>query len=352
MMAREIGSEFWFTEKGTEYRVPEKTYLSGRTALTAIILDLKNRGVKSVGLPDYLCESMIEPFLRQNIKPEFYTVQRSREGLTISFDALKSFDVVMLVNYFGFMTDKINRLALLCQRLGKIVILDLTHDVFSSVSNHLVDYAFGSYRKWTGVEVGFASGRRSAQLVSWSVSNEGAQYLALREQARNIKRIFVDGGYVDEELRHKQLDLFERAEDQLDREYISDTDASNKSRLASLNVDYIKKRRRDNASVIYSQFQYVQTCVPMFTEIPCDAIPLAVPVLVPQEKRDSLRAYLRGNGIFCPVHWPVSAYHKAGDDAFRVYNSEISLACDQRYDAEDMARTMEMIKQWEIITSE
>lgn len=351
MMAREIGSEFWLAEKGTKYRVPEKTYLSGRTALTAIILDLKIRGVRNVGLPDYLCESMIEPFLRHNIKPAFYPVQRTLDGLTISLDALQSFEAVMLVNYFGLMRDQINSLAISCQRLGKIVILDLTHDVFSSVSDYSADYIFGSYRKWTGIEFGFAFGNRSAHLMSWPLSNYGLQYLALREEARNVKQLFVNGGYVDDELRHKQLDLFESAEDLLDREYISDTDERNKSRLASLNVDYIKKRRRDNASAIYSQFQHMKICAPMFEEIPYEAIPLAVPIFVPHEKRDSLRAHLRKNGIFCPVHWPLSVFHKTADEAVRIYTSEISLVCDQRYDTEDMARTMEMIKQWENTTS-
>ena len=352
MKEREIGSEFWNFEKGKGHKLPKKTYLSGRTALTAIILELKKEGIKEIGLPDYLCESMIEPFLRQKMKIGFYPIQRNKEGLDIPLETIRSFEAVLLVNFFGFMNDQIKTVTLECQQLGVKTIVDLTHDVLSNPANYLADYIFGSYRKWTGIEIGFAAGNRVDQLTTWPVSNEGTQYLSLREQAREVKRLFVSSGYKDEKLRHTQLDLFERAEELLDREYISDTDDENKERLISLDFEYIKNRRKENASVIYSQIQQISSCVPMFHEIPDNATPLAVPILLPKESRNSLRTYLRKHGIFCPVHWPITALHRAEDSANSIYSSEISLVCDQRYDAEDMTYIMEMIKQWERITSE
>lgn len=352
MMTKEIGSEFWRSETGAEYRLPGKTYLSGRAALSAIILDLQKRGVTCVGLPDYLCESMIEPFLRRDMNVGFYSVGMNHNGLTIAADILQPFGAVLLVNYFGMMARQINALADECKHMGISVIRDLTHDVFTDAAPCQADYTFGSYRKWTGVELGFASGDCASDLTTWPISEDGIQYLALRDKARNIKHRFVDGGYEDETLRHTQLELFEKAEELLDREYISDTDECNKSRLSSLDADDIAKKRQENARALYGDFKHLKICIPMFSEMPDDAVPLAVPVLIPQEKRNALRSYLREHGIFCPVHWPVSSLHKAGSDACRIYNSEISLVCDQRYGTEDMTRTMEMIKQWEKITSE
>ena len=146
MKEREIGSEFWNFEKGKGHKLPKKTYLSGRTALTAIILELKKEGIKEIGLPDYLCESMIEPFLRQKMKIGFYSMQRNKEGLDIPLETIQSFEAVLLVNFFGFMNDQIKTVALECQQLGVKTIVDLTHDVLSDPANYSADYIFGSYR--------------------------------------------------------------------------------------------------------------------------------------------------------------------------------------------------------------
>lgn len=69
-----------------------------------------------------------------------------------------------------------------------------------------------------------------------------------------------------------------------------------------------------------------------------------VPVLVPGGKRDELRRYLIKNEIYCPVHWPVSDYHRLDNKEQFIYDNEISLVCDQRYTEEDMYRMVKKIK--------
>ena len=351
MIVREIGSEFWNAEYGDTKPFCKKTYLSGRTALMAIILDLKSRGIKNVCLPDYLCESMIEPFQRERMEIGFYPVQKSEDGLGFSLDIIENFDAVMLVNYFGFTTEMVRTLIFECKRLGKTIILDQTHAVFTDAFDNVADYIFGSYRKWTGIEAGFTAGIRQQTLLSWELSDDGAKYLSLRDQARKIKKTFVKSNYSDEALRRRQLVLFEKAENFLDRNYLSDTDRMNKSLLESLDVEYIKNRRRDNAETIYEQLQQIETCTPLFSGLSDRIIPLAVPILVPNERRDSLRTHFKEHGIFCPIHWPLSGLHKVGEEAKKIYSKEISLVCDQRYNTKDMIRMMEIIKRWEKITS-
>ena len=67
-MINEIGSEFW-KENKKYLNENERLFLSGRTALDAIIKDSKKEHIiKSALLPSYCCHTMIEPFLRNDIK--------------------------------------------------------------------------------------------------------------------------------------------------------------------------------------------------------------------------------------------------------------------------------------------
>lgn len=348
---KEIGSEFWAAETGGSSPFNRKTYLSGRTALTAIILDLIRRGLKKVCLPDYCCESMVEPFLRQGMEIRFYKVSKTGTGIAFSFEETSQYDAVLLVNYFGFMTSEMKALLRTFKNAGISTILDLTHAVFSVEMESGADYVFGSYRKWTGAEAGFASGRLSGRLPAWDLNETGVHYLMLRENARRTKAEFVAGKYNSEALRQKQLSLFGEAEEYLDRSYLSDTDAENKRKISLLHTDFIKNKRRENAKTIFSFFSGLKLCEPVFPFLPDDCVPLTVPILVADGKRDSLRAFLREHGIFCPVHWPLNDIQQAESGALRLYEEELSLVCDQRYNIPDMTRMMEMIIQWEMTAS-
>ena len=60
----EIGSEFWKYNK-KYISENEELFLSGRTALDAIIKDiLSEYRIESALLPSYCCHTMIEPFIR------------------------------------------------------------------------------------------------------------------------------------------------------------------------------------------------------------------------------------------------------------------------------------------------
>lgn len=359
MKSREIGSEFWEPDSVTEplscvdseFSV-RKTYLSGRTALTAIISDLQRRQIRSVCIPDYCCESMIEPFMRQGMDLSFYPVSKNDEGLTISVEEAFDSDAILLVDYFGFMSSEIRAAIQKCHEAGKVIILDNTHAVLSDAKGLSVDYIFGSYRKWTGIEAGFVEICHQGVLPTWQLNEQGSRYLMLRKEARKVKSLFVEDGYSNEELRKEQLSLFEKAEELLDREYISDTDKENKARLGLMNARFIKDRRQKNAGIIYSYFPQLKICKPLFSEMSDEVVPLTVPIMAPENRRDSLRNYLRKRGVFCPVHWPVSNMHRVGNKAIQIYREELSLVCDQRYDGSDMTRMMEMVKQWELTTSE
>ena len=69
-----------------------------------------------------------------------------------------------------------------------------------------------------------------------------------------------------------------------------------------------------------------------------------IPILVPGHKRDELRRSLIADNIFCPIHWPVSQYHVLDEKTRAIYENELSLVCDQRYNEDDMNRIADAIR--------
>ena len=87
-------------------------YLSGRTALAAILDDIEAPDpVKRAYLPSYCCESMIEPFLRKGIEVFFYSVGLSDQNkFEVEYDYNHGCDVVLVMHYFGFIQEQIQEI--------------------------------------------------------------------------------------------------------------------------------------------------------------------------------------------------------------------------------------------------
>lgn len=101
-----------------------------------------------------------------------------------------------------------------------------------------------------------------------------------------------------------------------------------------LGTVFLRQKRRENAAVL---LEYVRDLA-IFPTLFQEDCPLFVPICVPAEKRDALRQFLGERGIYCPVHWPVSALHRLTARTRTTYETEVSLPCDQRYGTAEMHR--------------
>lgn len=331
----EIGSEFWCTPTtGTENSLfPEQTqwYLSGRCALRAIIKELKT--CRTVAMPSWCCVSMVKPFVDAGIKVRFYPVYWDGDLIQ---EPRHDCDALFLMDYFGYASAPLD----IADYRG-IVIRDVTHSIFAAEYTD-ADYYFGSLRKWVGVWTGGYAWTRDGHALPMEYADD-LGYTALREKAMQQKNRYING-YPDAQ-GHRVTDkgylkLFAAAEDCLDHVGIAPA-AERDVRLAELmDVKAIKARRRSNAAVLRAAFPE-WLVFPEMMETDC---PMFVPVLVPDGKRDALRSFLIKYEIYCPVHWPVSEYHVLSSRELELYENELSLVCDQRYDTEDMQRIAEMIK--------
>ncbi len=329
MIMREIGSEFWDipTIEAENDLFPESTqwFLSGRSALQAIIDSIE--GAKSVSMPSWCCESMVDPFLKAGIEVHYYPVYHD-EGLVQEIDSCS--DILFLIDYFGYTSSLPDISA-----FRGIVIRDVTHSLFSATYSD-ADFYFGSLRKWCGIWTGgYAWSKAGHKLLAKTIDNTG--YTTLRKRAMQLKSSYIHGG----EVKNKEyLTVVEEAEDCLDKAGIVLAADRDEELAKRLDIGFLKSRRKTNAKVLFQAFSNWL----IFPDPSPTDTPMFVPIFVPDGKRDALRQYLIRNEIYCPVHWPLSGYQRLDDRTEYIYQNELSLVCDQRYEEEDMYRIVETIK--------
>ena len=105
---KEIGSEFCdtttfnntdnnldFINIGTD----NKLFMSGRTAIDYIIKNI-NESKRIVYMPDYLCESMVEPFKNNGYIIKYYEVDIKNNKYLIDVDT--DCTIFFAMSYFGY----------------------------------------------------------------------------------------------------------------------------------------------------------------------------------------------------------------------------------------------------------
>lgn len=345
-MKNEIGSEFW--RKDIEYFKGDDTFfLCGRTALDAIIKDaIKNHGIKRALLPSYCCHTMIEPFIRNNIKVRFYDVYIGNNGLlTANIPDAEDNEILYIMKYFGDVyldgTEFVNTDSWNC------TLEDLTHSCFCSQYNSNAEYTFESYRKWFAVD-GVAIARKAKGSIDKPSGSVNQQFLYLRHAAFNLKNKYMHGEKIE---KKEYLNLFSEAEGYLEKNYANfSADINSIICLADFlqQSSEMRKRRKRNADILYHGIKYLKNNLLTVTDFSKPGeCPLFFPIIVLNGERDVLKQYLIEHNVYCPVHWPITEYHKdLTQKAKELYEKEISLVCDQRYDDDDMYRIVHLIQKY------
>lgn len=328
----EIGSDFWNTEKtNTEF------FLSGRTAEEYIIRDiLETRIIKSALLPSLCCYTMIEPFLRNNIPVNFYDVI-SDDGLRAVLPEKRDNEILLYLDYFGYGRVK----GLETVKDWDVTIEDCTHSWIRKNGTD-ADYSFISFRKWTGFTAIARADKKNERFVIKQDNEQSIRYEKNRKKAMELKRDFLEYGVG---VKESYLTQFQCAEELLASDYIGYRPAyESLVQLLSLNENAIRKKRRWNSRVLYEGLKDIKQIKFLIAELSDLDVPLNVPVLIENGLRNKLRRYLIDHDIYCPIHWPLSELHTISMNAKEIYDKEISLVCDQRYNTSDMKREVRLIK--------
>lgn len=349
---KEIGSEFWtgctpLDGQGVESLLPfgfnTQYTLCGRTGLEIIVSDIlavKNRQFK-VYLPSYCCHTMIEPFITHGMKVVFYDVVKGENGIQRNFDSDNDCEIVFLMDYFGYVDTETVKLSKQQKDKGKILIYDATHSFFcSDIDYSHYDYVFGSFRKWIGVNAGFCC--KKTAWIHRPELKQNANYISLRNKSFESKAQFMAGYEVDKQIF---LSNFRKAEEYLESTYRNYApDEASLRAIFTLNTDFLKTKRRENAEKLINAFSMNEGIVRSMPHRLSDQdCPLFVPLDVYPHKRTELRMYLVKNCCYLPVHWPVSGLHSIDEKTSYLYEHELSCICDQRYDKQDIDRLIYVI---------
>ncbi len=357
-MLSEIGSNFWlnpnqpfnecplgtpeqFNCKGSDY-----VWLStGRSAISFVIKAIEERKPdikKAAVLPSFTCDTVFEPFLKLGYEVYYYPIEKD---LTTASDSVletvfkHDASIVLFHRYFGFNTldGQVDRMCDILRGLGKFTIEDCTQCLYSGIPRAKSDFTVGSIRKWTGTpDGGFA-------VCHSGVFGNKPEKPDYELEAAKVKASYAKYDYLFEQKGDKteMLALYRKAEDILDRqnEIYSISPMSAKVQ-ASLNIGDLVNKRRNNFNILGSSLKGL--IQPVFSLEGNQAVPLYYPVLV--EDRTSLQKHLVQNEIYAPVVWPKDEQQPVQCEAAEnAYEQLLCIPIDQRYDAEDMGRIVDVI---------
>lgn len=333
---REIGSEFWLEREPVAVSDRDGCYvLSGRTAIDLIIQDIvKTSSVRSVYMPAWGCDSMIAPFARRNIQVDFYDVCFDGQ-LQCHTDSLYHTDIFYVTNYFGYENTLDIDVVRQFKSKGAIILYDRTHSFLMENDPYLdlADYSFASIRKWMGMIGGaVGNGVKDCKLKPYP-------HLECKERAMRMKKAFIEGdGSID---KQTFLNLYSEFGHHLAEDYQNyEMDDLSYALYKLEDLSAMRRKRRENAKYLHEHLKGVR----FIGELNDNAVPLFVPVFFDSsEQRNAVRKKLIEAQIYCPIHWPKPAMIPADFEANKIYDTELSLICDQRYDLKDMARIVTQI---------
>ena len=243
-------------------------------------------------------------------------------------------DVVIPVNYFGVRSGQ-------CWRTWRernpcILVEDHSHDPVSGWAREsTADYAFASLRKTLPVPDGaILWSPRGLPLPSTGNSESAAS--ALKLAAMLWKREYLLGTSTPD------AKSTYRAWQQEGERAFDESPVSFATHLSQKYLSYgvpakWRKRRIANTNSLLSKLQGASGLRPIFSDWPRGAAPLgAVLEFDSRERRDAIRERLQRHGVYCPVHWPVTA--RCDPAARDLAGRLLTIPTDQRYTAQDMEK--------------
>lgn len=299
------------------------TLAAGRHALLIAAEELLHRRARRIALPDYLCQTMVEPFAGR-LDISFYPLTDSLEPRQGAFDAVQAGDAVLVCDYFGRKVPEgtVSEVARAHHR-GVLVVSDTTHGPFTPPAWPF-DLGVISLRKTLPLHDGavLVGALIHPSKVSGTLSPDQVRS---REAAATSKRICVEAGQ-DASGPAGHLSAFEAYLDTVREPTRMSSESA--TVLTMLDLAALARRRTDNSRALLKQLPVSAQPLPGYNES------ASAFVVVQVQSARLAQAALAAQGIFCPIHWPQPIELEG-----RPWRTDLlSIPVDHRYDADDMAR--------------
>lgn len=329
-------------------------FSSGRAALYAALQAESKDGYLKLVIPDYLCKSVADTAIDCRIDFCFYHIlDNLYPDMEKMFEALQSNDkatdskhkiAIILINYFGLLDleDIIKTIRL--KAPDTIIILDDVQNFYGFNMESDFDYAFTSLRKWFPLPDGgilkigtrrSENGRPSILPVIDKMTDRNlfVSYKLAGNSLKNYRQLIQDEVY---------LELIDKGEKLLDQNYkcmISDISYYLFDTYVKENMKKIQEIRKENAKILHEELEK-RGIYHIYAK---ERTPLFVPIFVDATKRDAIRSKMFEKNIYCPIHWKSFTLPNGNHISGKLYDTQISLICDQRYSGEDMKKILRTI---------
>lgn len=328
-MQKVMGGEFGINEEllkevtGDKLDIP---YSSGRHALFTI-LNSENSltGGHTILIPNYICDSVVRTVKEAGWNYVFYSVKDNLEFNDEEILNYPHIAAVLVINYFGIIDLK-TKIRNIKELRPDIIIIEDDVQAFFEYKKSEADYSFTSLRKWFPCPDGALINTKRKLKRDSIDSCKWSQY----KLAGNILKQY--DYLVDDSIC---LELLKKGEDLLDINFHSKCSNASNLIFCNTNLDEVSGRRKKNAEFLHEELLKLNV-KHVYRK---DSVPLFIPIYI--ENRNSLRKEFFANSIFTPVHWPRISDELNGMND--IYDIELSLICDQRYELDDMRRQIEVL---------
>jgi hypothetical protein len=288
---------------------------NGRTCLNII---LKHVNAKSVYIPYYCCDSLLEAVYENKLKIIFYSINEKFEPTNLP--KLKSDELFIYINYFGL---KRSYSKYLIEFFGEQVIIDNTHDYFAKGNS--VGSSFNSSRKYFGVPDG-------AYLYT-NVDTSGPLL-------RNIN--FITDHLV-QRLDGRQQEAFESFQKNEMLQNCKPFKISKFSEeiLNGINYDLIAEKRRRNYKIYHRELKDLNELNDI--SIADDTVPFCYPFM--RGGMIDLSLFYENN-VYIPILWKEVLYriHEGYHWEKKITRQILPLPIDHRYDEVQLKYVINLIK--------
>lgn len=312
---KEIGGYFELElSKTIEYYSELLKLNSGRNAFKYI---LKTKKTKKVFIPNYICDSVIEPLEELLINYEFYNIDSNFE--IVQNIELQENEIIFYVNYFALKSKYIKKLV---DQYGDRLVIDNTQAFFEKPLKG-IDTIY-SPRKFFGVSDG-------GYLHTNKFLDETFEQ---DESYSNSIQLF---GRIDKNASTFYND-YQKAEQTLINQPIKQMSKLTQNILSSVDYENVNKKRKENFKYLHKKLGNINL---VNIQNDLDFVPFVYPLMVDDE---SLRQILIENKIYVAKYWDEVLNREGTTNIESSYvNQIIPLPIDQRYNVNDMAKISSII---------
>jgi len=279
---------------------------SGRNCLYYL---LKVEKINKIYIPNYVCNAVMEPLKKLNIKYEFYNIDKKLE--IIQDIKLNKNEYILYVNYFALKDKYIKKLI---KKYKNKLILDYTHSFFKYPYKNI--YTFYSPRKFFGVaDGGFLYTNNKRLNLKKSISYTNYTHLLGRFDinAQEFYNIYIQN--------EKKISTFK----------LQKMSNLTKSILTSIDYKSIKSQRLKNFKYLHNNLKYVNN----LTIKKIDFVPIYYPLLLNYSVSE-IKQKLITKKIYIPTLWQEVLQRSINKYEKDFVKNMLLLPIDQRYDLKDM----------------